>query len=140
MKRKTDIDQPHLRENPYTVPEGYFSAMQGEVSEKISARVNKPGFWTLAKPQVALVSTFAIIFLIAFATIKIFSPSDEGINSESFATGSEIVDGNYIQSNFVDFYDTSADTTAMDPEEIDPEEIVEYLSSSTGLIYLASLE
>lgn len=139
MKQKLNIGQPHLRENPYTVPEGYFSAMQGEVSEKISARVYKPGFWDLAKPQIALVSTFAMIFLIAYATIKIFSPQGESLKSESFATGSEYIDGHYIESSFVDFYDTAADTSIR-AEEIDPEEIVEYLSSSTGLIYLASLE
>ncbi|PKP37690.1 MAG: hypothetical protein CVT97_04745 [Bacteroidetes bacterium HGW-Bacteroidetes-14] len=139
MKQILNTDQPHLRENPYTVPEGYFSAMQGEVAEKISARVHKPGFWALAKPQVALVSTFAIIFLIAFATIKIFSPQGESLKNEAFATGSEYIDGHYIESSFVDFYDTTADTSIR-AEEIDPEEIVEYLSSSTGLIYLASLE
>jgi len=139
MKRKLDTDQPHLRENPYTVPDGYFSAMQGEVAEKISARVNKPGFWALAKPQIALVSTFAIIFLIAFATIKIFSPQQESLRNETFATGSEYIEGHYIESSFVDFYDTTADTS-LQAEEVDPEEIVEYLSSSTGLIYLASLE
>ena len=139
MKQNLNIDQPHLKENPYTVPEGYFSAMQGEVSDKVSARVQKPGFWVLAKSQIALVSTFAIIFLIAFATIKIFSPGDESLRNETFATGSEYIDGHYIESNFVDFYDTTSDSTAGE-EQIDPEEIVEYLSSSTGLIYLASLE
>lgn len=139
MKQNLNTDQPHLRENPYTVPEGYFSAMQGEVAEKISARVHKPGFWALAKPQIALVSTFAMIFLIAFATIKIFSPQGESLKNETFATGSEYIDGHYIESSFVDFYDTAADTS-LHAEEIDPEEIVEYLSSSTGLIYLASLE
>ncbi|PKP43109.1 MAG: hypothetical protein CVT93_01840 [Bacteroidetes bacterium HGW-Bacteroidetes-10] len=139
MKQNLNIDQPHLKENPYTVPEGYFSAMQAEVSDKVSARVQKPGFWVLAKPQIALVSTFAIIFLIAFATIKIFSPGDESLRNETFATGSEYIDGHYIESNFVDFYDTTSDSTVGE-EQIDPEEIVEYLSSSTGLIYLASLE
>lgn len=139
MKQKLDTDQPHLRENPYTVPDGYFSAMQGEVSEKISARVNKPGFWALAKPQIALVSTFAIIFLIAFATIKLFSPQQESLRNDTYATGSEYIDGHYIESSFVDFYDTASDTS-LQAAEVDPEEIVEYLSSSTGLIYLASLE
>lgn len=139
MKQKLDKDQPHLRENPFTVPDGYFSAMQGEVAEKVSARVYKPGFWALAKPQIALASTFAIIFLIAYATFNLFSPEGNNLKNENFATGSEYIEGHYIESSFVDFYDTTADTS-LQAEEVDPEEIVEYLSSSTGLIYLASLE
>lgn len=78
------------------------------------------------------------MFLIAYATINIFSPDDK----QNPLSGSENqLEEIYVKTSFVDFYDSSSDTLyTEDEQEVDPEEIMEYLSSNTGLIYLASIE
>lgn len=138
MKEKFNMDNGHLKENPYGTPEGYFSSLQEGISDKISAKREKSPFWKIARPQLALVSTFAIVFLIAYATINIFSPSDKQDSLSGTESQAEEI---YVKTSFVDFYDSSSDTLyTEEEEEIDPEVIVEYLSSNTGLIYLASIE
>lgn len=138
MKEKFNMDNSHLKENPFSTPEGYFSSLQEGISDKISAKREKSPFWKIARPQLALVSTFAIVFLIAYATINIFSPSDKQDSLSGTESQAEEI---YVKTSFVDFYDSSSDTLyTEEEEEIDPEVIVEYLSSNTGLIYLASIE
>jgi len=80
-----------------------------------------------------------VIFIIAYATINLFSPGEKQDIFSSIE--SDQLDGLYVKTSFVDFYDSSTDTLyTEDEEEIDPEEIVEYLSSNTGIIYIASLD
>ncbi|MDD3273997.1 MAG: hypothetical protein PHV46_08115 [Bacteroidales bacterium] len=139
MKQKFNMDDRHLRENPHSVPEGYFSSLQDAISDKISAEKQKPSFWRVARPQLALAASFAVIFIIAYATINLFSPGEKQDIFSSIE--SDQLDGLYVKTSFVDFYDSSTDTLyTEDEEEIDPEEIVEYLSSNTGIIYIASLD
>ena len=139
MKVKFNMDNKHLRENPHTVPEGYFNALQDAVSDKISASGKRTSFWSIARPQLALVASFAIIFFVAYATINIFSPGngkESTISVENYSAEEFL-----IKTSFVDFYDSTADTLYTEEEgEIDPEEIVNYLSTNTGLIYLASID
>ena len=139
MKEKFNMENKHLRENPYSVPEGYFNNLQDTISERVASGKRGSSFWSVARPQLALVTSFAIIFLVAYATINIFSPG----NAEETIVVSESdpVEGLHIKTSFVDFYDSTADSLYTDEEkEVDPEEIVDYLSTNTGLIYLASID
>ena len=139
MKEKFNMENKHLRENPYSVPEGYFNNLQDTISERVASGKRGSSFWSIARPQLALVTSFAIIFLVAYATINIFSPG----NAEETIVVSESdpVEGLHIKTSFVDFYDSTADSLYTDEEkEVDPEEIVDYLSTNTGLIYLASID
>ncbi|MBP6453825.1 MAG: hypothetical protein KA268_01645 [Bacteroidales bacterium] len=139
MKEKFNMENKHLRENPYSVPEGYFNNLQDTISERVASGKRGSSFWSVARPQLALVTSFAIIFLIAYATINIFSPgkADETL----IVTETDPVEGLYIKTSFVDFYDSTADSLyAEEEKEIDPEEIIDYLSTNTGLIYLASID
>lgn len=38
MKEKFNMDNRNLKENPYGIPEGYFSSLQDAISDKISAK------------------------------------------------------------------------------------------------------
>lgn len=139
MKEKFNMENKHLRENPYSVPEGYFNNLQDTISERVASGKRGSSFWSVARPQLALVTSFAIIFLIAYATINIFSPgkADETL----IVTETDPAEGLYIKTSFVDFYDSTADSLyAEEEKEIDPEEIMDYLSTNTGLIYLASID
>ncbi|MEN6619111.1 MAG: hypothetical protein ABFC28_06395 [Rikenellaceae bacterium] len=139
MKEKFNIEQPHLKENPYSVPEGYFSSFQSNISEIISHKDSKAGVWMLIKPQLALVSTFAVIFLMGYVAITIFSPNSLVNSSNSAISKLGLLEEAHLETSFIDFFDEETDSLTQ-KAEINPEEIIEYLNTDAGLMYLASLE
>ncbi|MFA6336215.1 MAG: hypothetical protein WCX48_11830 [Bacteroidales bacterium] len=139
MKEKFNIDQPHLRENPYTVPEGYFRSFQCSISERISHKDSKVGVWSLIKPQLALVSTFAIIFLMGYGAMQLFSPSTIESGSQTVVANTQSIEENHLETSFIDFFDEETDSLTK-KKEIDPGQIIEYLNTDAGIVYLASLE
>ena len=40
MKEKFNMENKHLRENPYSVPEGYFNNLQDTISERVASHVS----------------------------------------------------------------------------------------------------
>lgn len=140
MKEKINIDQPHLRENPYTVPEGYFSTFQSSISDIIPKKEPKVGVWKLIKPQFELASTFVIVFLMGYGAMQLFSPTsvESGTQSE-IARNVQDIEDSHLKSSFIDFFDEEADSLTKSAE-IAPEEIIEYLDTDASIVYLASLE
>lgn len=77
------LSRSSLKENPFGVPAGYFTSVQDEVMQKISAiPVAQPyneeveeeapaTFMTYFKPAFALVTVFAMIFGIGWSTMKL---------------------------------------------------------------------
>jgi len=139
MKEKFNIDQPHLRENPYTVPQGYFNSLQDAVSEKISSEKKQPGTWSVVKPQLALVSSFAVIFLMGYVAVRLFTPNLTVTPDKNISAESEYFEGNFMETSFIDFYDSAKDSLLKE-EQVDPNEIVEYLNTNASSVYIASLE
>lgn len=139
MKEKFNIDQPHLRENPYTVPQGYFNSLQDAVSEKISSEKKQPGTWSVVKPQLALVSSFVVIFLMGYVAVRLFTPNLTVTPDKNISAESEYFEGNFMETSFIDFYDSAKDSLLKE-EQVDPNEIVEYLNTNASSVYIASLE
>ena len=139
MKEKYNIEQPHLKENPYSVPEGYFSTFQSNISEITSQKGSKSGAWSVIKPQLALVSVFAFVFLMGYAAINIFSPDVVVTGSDKFAANTALMEEHQLDASFIDFFDSEADSLTQ-KQEIDPAEIIEYLNNDAGIVYLASLD
>ncbi len=139
MKEKININQPHLKENPYTVPEGYFLSFQSNISDRIESNQSKVGMWRLIKPQLALVSTFIIVFLIGYGAMQLFSPSVNESGNDILVSNSQSLEAGHLDASFIDFFDKETDSLTQ-KREIDPLEIIEYLNTDAGLVYLASLE
>jgi len=139
MKEKFNIDQPHLKENPYSVPEGYFFSLQSAISDRISRKDSNVGVWGLIKPKLALVSTFAIVLIMGYVAIKMFAPFAIDSNSELLMSNSQAIENNQLETSFIDFFDAETDSLTK-KSEINPEEIIEYLNTDAGSVYLASLE
>lgn len=139
MKENFNIEQPHLKENPYSVPEGYFSSLQDVISERISQKDSNSGAWRLIKPQLALVSTFAFVFLLGYGAMKIFSPSAVESGSGILMSNSQLVEEHHLETSFIDFFDDETDSLTK-KTEIDPEQIIEYLNNDASIVYLASLK
>ena len=84
MKEKTDdiLQRKELKENPFGAPAGYFSSLQQEVMDKISAMphdqyvqdytpASKPTFLTFLKPALTLASVFGIVIGMGYGAMKL---------------------------------------------------------------------
>ncbi len=82
-KQMEDIlERGYLKENPFGTPAGYFSKMQQEVMETISAMphvqieeestpASKPTFLTYLKPALTLASVFGIVIGMGYGAMKL---------------------------------------------------------------------
>ncbi|NLA16256.1 MAG: hypothetical protein GX877_06960 [Bacteroidales bacterium] len=66
MSNKT-LNNPHLKENPFTVPEGYFEQVEARwssaaVQEKATDKEKGRSFMRLLLPQLQLAAAFALLF------------------------------------------------------------------------------
>ncbi len=142
MKKKFDIDNPKLKENPFTVPDGYFLEVRSSVSEKISTgnSESNSSVWNIAKPQLILVSSFVIIFFIVYGAFSIFSPTLPNSEVKILSSNSHYIEEGFLRATFVDFFDFEGDTVTTAEHKIDSVELITYISENIDIITLASLE
>jgi hypothetical protein len=142
MKKKFDINNPKLKENPFTVPDGYFLEVRSSVSERISTgnRESHSSVWSIAKPQLILVSSFVIIFFIVYGAFSLFSPAVKGPEVTILSSNSQYLEEGFLKTTFVDFFDFDGDTTTSANHKIDSVELITYISENIDIITLASLE
>jgi len=143
MKTKIDINDPHLKENPFTVPDGYFLEVRGAVSDKISSgKTSDVGLWSVIKPQLSLVSAFVLIFFIVYGAFTIFSPeiTKPEITTLSANTGTHILESGYLKTSFIDFFDAESDTLSNSTGEIDQDDLITYISENVDIVTLAAIE
>ena len=136
MKEKIDIDQPKLKENPFSVPDRYFEKLEEEIQGKISQVAPKPRWWSVIKPQLALASTFGIILLMGYGAVTLLTPDTKKIDP---IPDNQISEFNQINNSEIGVYDENQDSISQ-TKGIDPDQIVEYLNADASLVYLASLE
>ena len=95
------LSRSSLKENPFGVPAGYFTSMQEEVMEKISARpiagtyseetvqAAPATFMTYLRPAFAMAAMFGLIFGIGWSAMKITgSYTQDGAANEMIFTES----------------------------------------------------
>lgn len=86
MKEKINIENTHLRENPFTVPDGYFKSMPESVSEKI----NTPAIIRFKRGYV-IISSVAAALVLVFGTFSIMYYGEKNLNiaNEEFVKAQE---------------------------------------------------
>ncbi len=142
MKKNLNIDNPNLKENPFSLPDGYFSQVRDSVSQRIS---NQEGsgwsrFRNIARPQLALLSSFVIIFFIAYGAFTLFSPFMENNDITVISYDSQFIEEGFLRTSFVDFFDYEGDTLDIQADKINTEELILYISDNVNIITLSSLE
>lgn len=136
MKEKINIDQPKLKENPFTVPDRYFDKLEDEINGRISHVAPKPGMWSVLKPQLALASTFGVILLMGYGAVTLLTPDTKKTDPIPENQISE-----FNQTINIEEGETEENTDSLTHTKgIDPDQIVEYLNADASLVYLASLE
>ncbi|MFA6770449.1 MAG: hypothetical protein WCR71_04680 [Bacteroidales bacterium] len=150
MRTNFNIEDPlnkkHLQENPFKVPAGYFDNLRISISDKISVQKQKTNFWTVVKPQLGLVSAFAMIFLFAYGVFKIFPGQDsfftEGENELTtvVSSNSYYVEEGFLNTTFIDFFYNSLDSLTTPDAKIDQDELFNYISENIDLVTLSYLD
>jgi len=135
------LENPGMRENPFSVPEGYFSKLENNIHILITSKKEKKSVWNILKPVFTLAFTFIIIYGIGYGVLSL---TNNIKTVKEVPTDMAIIESGYINTNFIDYYENSDSSLISEEETLDEEEIVSYLLnhlSSTDLAYLyASLE
>ncbi len=76
---KPDIlDNHHLKEDPFIVPDNYFSSLEKSIGEKIAIEKDSDkGIWRLLKPAIGLAASFALMLGIGYGVMKITGSLEE---------------------------------------------------------------
>lgn len=142
------LSRGSLKENPFGVPAGYFTSVQEEVMEKISAipvagtyseeevKAEPATFMTYFKPAFAMAAMFGLIFGIGWGAMKLTetgtgeTTSDKTIiteNTQGDMTEEEII--SILNITIEDLYAAGDDEveTPASTMELDGETIEQYL-------------
>lgn len=150
MRTNFNIEEPttkkHLQENPFKVPDGYFSEVRTNISDKVSAQNRKVSFWTVAKPQLGLVSAFAMVFLFAYTILNVFpgkgnvEVQNELVTTTVISSNSAYVEEGFLKSTFIDFFYSSLDSLTTPNGKINQDELFNYLSENVDLVTLSYID
>lgn len=145
---KDILQTPHLKENPYAVPNGYFASVEDAVHEKISAASgNTNPVLAFFKTSIALASVFGIVFGLGYGAMYLTDTLESQENlPEPMAENDLDFDemliktiGNYPimeTAEEIDNYPNMSDTLVIDKDQIE-----QYLiDSDISIAALAALE
>ena len=145
MKNNNDILQrEEFRQNPFTVPEGYFASLEDSLRDKVFATEKKPaGFVGVLKPALVMACSFAVIFAIGYGILSM-TGSLSSVNSQmseydEIAAAVENMDPALFE--YLDELDFEGYQAQFTPSD---EEILQYfatpLTDAALYHYLASIE
>lgn len=136
-KNKEILEERHLKEDPFIVPQGYFDTLENSVGDKVAMEKEKTrGIWYLLKPAVGLAASFALIFGIGYGVMNLtgsYSGSDNttvASNAQKPADTSVVSDEDVLNTIL---YENGYEATAQIMEQPDSpsgDEIEEYLINS----------
>lgn len=145
MKNENDIlNRDEFKQNPFTVPEGYFTAMEDSLREKVLGTKKQPSRAAgVLKPALMLAFSFAIIFGLAYGVFSLTNTlaGPEPQLSEYDAIAAEIGNINPAFFEYLDEFNIEDYQALFTPTD---EDIMEYFATpSTDVTlynYLASIE
>jgi predicted outer membrane lipoprotein len=149
------LERDYLKENPYTLPKGYFAQLEDSVSKRIHTDTNEQerGLVPFLKTAVMLACTFGIIIGMGYGAMYMTNQSKESTTTQLVENDSyyNTPDG-LAEDDIIEIMSTAAilETLAEEDEfaqnnfdslEVNKDNIEEYLiESNISLITLASLE
>ena len=144
MKKKPDInlDDKSWKENPFILPDGYFSTLEDSVREKIKgeSEVHTPLFSAL-KSGFALAFSFLLIFGMGYGVMHLTNTTPN--NDTDFHRGdyfSYLIEKGYLREDFIDYlyheidfdshevkFEINEDLASEIEETLNHSEIIDYL-------------
>ena len=148
QKERDILQDSKLKQNPYTVPEGYFASVEDAVHDKIHNQQPENALVSALKSGLALACTFAIIFGFGYGAMYLTNTntqqkgSESYLVEESFTNTEEFIIGTIGDSFLmatdeeISEYPNMTDTVVINKELIE-----QYLiESDISIAALASLE
>lgn len=140
MKEKIDIDKIE-KKNPFSLPENYFEQFKLNLNEAITreeerAAIKSRGFWNVVKPQLALVSSFALLIVTFYFIFNLTGGAGESeFRSETIASSDtiELITPLLDEDEVVDLEEKSL-------LEITPDQLIDYLKYNVDLVSLSYLD
>lgn len=128
------LSQPHLKENPFTVPEGYFQQIADQwkfepeqASQTSEATAPKRSFLRLIRPQLQFAAGFLLLFGLGYGLLSLATTSrtsvpetDELSELYDFASRMDVIDVLYHS-------ELSQDVM---PDEFDIEDVVDLVNNN----------
>ena len=144
MKNNNDIlDRQEFRENPFTVPEGYFASLEDTLREKVfPAGKRHAGVAGVLKPALMMAFSFAIIIGLGYGVLSLTHSLDrQSPISEYDAIVAEVENFNPALFELLDEFDIEGYPAQFTPSD---DEIMQYFatpSTDAALYhYLASIQ
>ncbi len=111
-KERDILQQEYLRENPYTLPQNYFAAVEDAVREKIHGKPAKESaLLNGIKTCTAFAAVFAIVFGLGYGAMHLTGTADYNNTQEQILSQSdpipqidslESTDTDYIEQYLID--------------------------------------
>lgn len=110
-------------ESPFKMPDGYLSALENAVGERIAAE-GKQGFKAVLKPALILACAFGLIFGMGYGVLSLTGTlKEDSAPQENIA----IIDEGLIDSHFIDFYEETA--FLAEEDAVDENFVINYLEN-----------
>ena len=152
---KDDIlGRDYLKDNPYTLPKGYFAQVEDSVSKRIHVDTDEQerGLVPFLKSAVMLASTFGVILGMGYGAMYLTNQSKESTTPQFVENSINYNAPDSLENDIIDIMSATAvlETLTESDEltqnnfdllEVNKDNIEEYLiESNISLITLASLE
>lgn len=102
--KKSLLDNPSLKENPFVMPEGYLSSLEEKVQERIhtpETRLEK--IWNISRTSIAMAASFVLLLGVGYGVFSLTPLLDKsGISADNDGFTALVEDG-YIDYNFIDY-------------------------------------
>ena len=133
------LNNPELKENPFSTPPDYFRKLQTEVSDKISKSDSTSPFLfngVRYRSQILIAASIAAMFMISYGSLSILNNSDKENTEKLIKEANRLADEGYLPRTFADFSEIELDdnSSTSSVKEIPSEQIVEYLKTNNVTI------
>lgn len=90
------------KENPFRVPDNYFEKFSARLQERMETEKagvpeKKNTIIRYLKPAIGLAAGFALIFTLSYWPLRMFTPNEQAINSNSSNTESEMLYASWVE-------------------------------------------
>ncbi|MFA5713873.1 MAG: hypothetical protein WC960_06855 [Bacteroidales bacterium] len=149
MEKRFEInkmgEESGFRKNPFTIPDGYFDTLKESVANKIAYK-ERFSLWEIIKPQLALISTFAAIFLFGYIAISIVGSKMWGERRDSESgtqlLSQELIEARefFLEPRTIDFLNEEQFSVSEGEQAPTLEELIAYVEDNFDLVTLSSVE
>ncbi len=136
MTEKDNINNPHLKSNSFSVPDGYFESLNNRISSEVFKRDSSSGRGILSlsrvlRPGIAIAITFSALFILSYGSLNILTPASHCSEKRMIREISRMVEDGYfpkLYSNYAE-YEIDDNSVSSSQQEINPDQIVEFLKN-----------